>query len=154
MRIWLSSVGVAAYAVFVLAVTMVPTPVDKGLNSSIDKVLGKLHQHGLPVWFQYEQLEFTANIAFFVPLGFFLALLVPLRVWWLAILVGPVFSLGIEFTQRLFLPERFASVGDIVANSIGSLIGTVLAFALRAVVDARDRRVISAALAHQPTPSY
>jgi len=150
----MSGVGLAAYAVFVVVVTMVPTPVDQGLNSSIEKVLGKLHQHGLPTWFQYDQLEFSANIAFFVPLGFFLALLVPVRAWWLAILVGPVFSLGIELCQRLFLPERFASVGDVVANSIGSLIGTVLAFALRAVVFARDRRIVSAALEKRPAPSY
>lgn len=147
MRAAIGTVGLAICAAFVLLVTLTPTPVDAGLRGSIDKVLDKLHAHGLPTWFQYPQLEFISNVAVFVPIGFFLALLVPWRAWWLCILIGPVFSGALEFAQGAFLPDRFSSVGDVIANSIGSLVGSIAAFALRSVVEARDRRVIAAAAA-------
>jgi len=112
-----------AYAIAVLTVTLWPTPVDQGFQPSISRFLGLLHRHGLPVWFGYNKLEFGANIAMFVPAGFLVSLLLPPRRWWLALLICPAISIGIELTQAVFLSARFATVSDVIANSLGAAVG-------------------------------
>ena len=74
LRIGSAVSGLAVYAVVVLAMTMSPTPLDQGYESAIAKFLGVLHRNGVPEWFGYSKLEFTANIAMFIPLGFLIAL--------------------------------------------------------------------------------
>jgi glycopeptide antibiotics resistance protein len=83
----------------------------------------------------------------FVPLGFLVALTLPKRNWWLALLLIPAFSFGIEVVQGTFLAARFASGQDVLANTIGGYLGAILSFAVRALVHARDRLVITEALA-------
>lgn len=135
------------YLGIVLAATMWPTPLDTGYESAITRVLDILHRHGVPEWFGYNKLEFSANIAMFVPLGFLVALTLPERAWWLVMLLIPGFSALIEFTQGQFLAARFASGWDVVANTAGGYIGAVVAYTLRSIVHARDRLVIAEAQA-------
>ncbi|PPL14793.1 hypothetical protein GY24_15435 [Microterricola pindariensis] len=135
-----------AYIGVVAAMTLSPTPLDQGFESAIDKFLGVLHRNGVPEWFGYNKLEFTANILMFVPLGFLLGLALPARIWWVAVLVSPALSVAIELTQAGLLTARFATMSDVFANTIGGLIGTLLAIILRAIVNARDEKVIARAL--------
>jgi glycopeptide antibiotics resistance protein len=125
---------------------MWPTPIDQDYRSAIDKVLRVLHRNGVPGWFGYNKLEFTANVGMFVPLGFLLALVLPARRWWLSLVIAPLFSVAIEATQGFFLSARFSSAWDVVANSIGALIGIILALIVRALVHARDQKVVERAL--------
>lgn len=149
-----------AYAGIVAAMTLSPTPLDQGFESSIDKLLGVLHRNGVPEWFGYDKLEFTANIVMFIPLGFLLGLALPARVWWLALIASPAISIAIEMTQAGLLTERFATASDVIANTLGGLFGTLLAVLLRATVNARDEKVVARALwqARQagpgPVPRY
>jgi glycopeptide antibiotics resistance protein len=85
--------------------------------------------HHATEWITFNLLEFAANIAMFVPIGVFLVLLFGRGRWWLAILVGVVLTLVIEYTQG-FLPSRVPDVRDILANSIGVVTGTLLALLL------------------------
>jgi glycopeptide antibiotics resistance protein len=128
-----------AYAVAVLAVTLWPSPVDQGFESQISRGLAALHRRGLPSWFGYNALEFSANMALFVPLGFLIALLLPARFWWLALFVCPAISTSIELTQGAFLASRFATVSDIAANSLGGIIGVVVSVIVRALFPRIDR---------------
>ena len=146
VRLVLASIALALYAALVLVAVFWPTPIDRDYQSSIVKVLEVLHRHGIPNWFGYNKLEFLANIAMFVPLAFLVALVLPTRVWWLVLLICPAFSVAIELTQGALLAERFASVLDVVANSTGAIIGTIIAVVLRALVHQRDEKVIAAAL--------
>jgi glycopeptide antibiotics resistance protein len=82
----------------------------------------------------------------FVPLGFLCALLLPARVWWLALLICPGLSIAIELTQATFLAARFATVTDVLANSIGAIVGILVAVVLRSVVYERDQKVVAMAL--------
>jgi glycopeptide antibiotics resistance protein len=125
-RLQLAAGILIAYAIAVLTVTLWPTPVDQGFQPSISRFLGLLHRHGLPVWFGYNKFEFGANIAMFAPAGFLVALLLPSRRWWLALLICPAISIGIEITQAVFLSSRFATVNDVVANSLGGVVGVVI----------------------------
>jgi glycopeptide antibiotics resistance protein len=145
-RIWLSIVALLVYGGIVLVATLTPTTLDNGFESSIDRLLAVAHRHGMPEWFDYARLEFTANIGMFVPLAFIVAMLLPSTAWWLALLICPALSVCIELAQATFLSGRFATVSDVVANSIGSLIGALLAFVIRAVIRHRDERVVALAI--------
>jgi len=148
-RQWFATTALVIYCSIVLFVTLRPTPIDKGHDSTIDRVLAALHRSGLPQWFGYGELEFSANIVMFVPLGFLIALLLPHRIWWLAALICPAASACIELAQATLLAERFASLTDVISNSIGGLLGTIVAFLVRAIVAARDEQLIAHALWQQ-----
>lgn len=90
-------------------------------------------------WLTFNRLEFAANIVMFVPFGLFFVLLLGRGRWWLAILLGVALSVGIEFVQQ-FIPSRVSDPRDLVSNSIGAAVGTVLALALTASKARRLRR--------------
>lgn len=146
LRAWLAAVLLLAYLGVVLAATLSPTPLDQGYSGSIAKVLDVLHRNGLPGWFGYGEVEFTANVLMFIPLGFLAGLALPDRVAWLALLLVPAASVAVEWAQGQFLAQRFSTLQDVIANTVGGLIGVLVAFAVRAMVHARDRKVVERAL--------
>ncbi|WP_275094030.1 VanZ family protein [Microbacterium caowuchunii] len=145
-RLWIALGGLLAYAGVVLTATMWPTPLNRGYESSVGKIVEVLHRVGFPEWFGYSALEFTANMAMFLPLGFLVALALPRRGMWSAALLIAGFSVVIEILQALVLAERHASTLDVVANTIGGCVGIAAAAAVRAAVSARDRQIIDRAL--------
>lgn len=151
IREWTTVSLLGLYGALVLLATMWPTPLDSGFESSITRFLDVLHRNGVPGWFGYNKLEFSANIALFVPLGFLVSMLLPVRVWWLAFVICPALSIAIEIVQGAVLSGRFATVIDVIANSVGAFVGALIAFALRAVVHQRDEKVIARALWDQLT---
>jgi VanZ family protein len=76
------------------------------------------------------------NVVLFVPLGFFLALLLrrPVR----AALVCAVLSLGIECYQAA-LTSRVGAFADVVANSLGAAIGALVAVVVLVVAGSARR---------------
>ena len=146
LRIWLASTALALYVAFVLVITLTQSPIDKPFRHDLDRLLEELHERGLPGIVTYGLIEFASNIAMFIPIGFIAALLLPRRWWWLVLLIGPLFSVAVELMQRTFLPERYATFSDVLANSIGVLIGALLAVILRALVAWRDHLLIDQAL--------
>lgn len=141
-RLWVSTLLLAVYTAFVLLVTMWPSPQDLEFDSIASRVLRALHNFGVPEWFGYDKLEFTANIGMFVPLGFLLGLALARKAWWLAIFLLPAFSGGIEYMQGIALDERVSTLLDVAANTIGGYIGLLLAMIMRAMIHARDRTKI------------
>jgi glycopeptide antibiotics resistance protein len=99
-------------------------------------------------WLTFARLEFLANIAMFVPLGLFLVLLLGRAQWWLAMICGLVLTLAIEFAQQ-FIAGRVSDPRDLVANTLGALLGTVLALVLTAA-KARRIRHAAGAVARRP----
>ncbi len=89
-------------------------------------MLNRLHEIGVPAWFNYAFVEFAANVMLFVPLGFLVAALLGRRRAWVAIIVGALASIAIECVQWLMLPERYPSAGDVLANTIGAGIGAAV----------------------------
>jgi len=144
-REWLGALTLSGYAAIVLMATLWPTPLDQGYQASIDRLFTVLYRNGVPLWFGYNKLEFSANILMFIPLGFLVALLLPARIWWLALLICPGMSVAIELTQALALSARFATVTDVISNSLGAVIGILIAVVLRAIVYERDQKVIALA---------
>jgi glycopeptide antibiotics resistance protein len=131
-RIWIVAIAVI-YLVGALMVGLWPTPVDGGIRGQIADTLAFLHRAGVPSGFDYNVLEFTANIGFFVPIGALICLLLHRRIQLLAIPIGALLSCTIELSQLLFLPARFASWNDVLANTTGTVIGVVIVALVRLI---------------------
>ncbi|GAA4139024.1 VanZ family protein [Leifsonia shinshuensis] len=119
-----ATIGLLAYTVFVAAVGLWPTPVDRPFHPLLFRLLGTLAVVGIRPLDAYDVIEFTANIAFFVPPALLLVLIAGRRRWWIAPLAGLLASVAIELTQHFFLPARFGTVQDVIANTLGAVIGT------------------------------
>lgn len=102
-----------------------------------------LDQFAATQWLTFNDLEFVANIALFVPLGLFFVLLVGKRRWWLALGLAMGLTVGIEWVQQ-FIPSRVSDVRDIFSNSLGAAIGVLITlFVAAARQRARDAVSVS-----------
>lgn len=128
------------YLAFVLGVGFWPTPVDEPVHDQITSTLNDLHTRGVPKALNYDFVEFTANIWLFVPIGAFVAALLPARLWWAALLTSAAFSGVIEIGQLLLRPARYASWYDLAANSTGALAGVTAVTIARLVLARAMRR--------------
>ena len=124
-RIVASSLG--AYLGAVALIAFWPTHLDKPYAGQLDQALKFLYRHGVPGWVDYGFIESGANVLLFIPFGFLLALLLGGRRWWLAMPIGCAGSGCIELGQLFFLSGRTASVGDVVVNTFGAVVGSLLA---------------------------
>lgn len=73
-------------------------------------------------------LDFVLNVVLFVPLG--LALQWATRRWKATVMVGAIITLLIEVLQSRLIAGRDASIGDLLANTIGTLLGAWIAMEL------------------------
>jgi glycopeptide antibiotics resistance protein len=152
-RVRLVAVLVAVYTAFVLLVTLWPTTVDRPIDPYLERFLAALHRQGWPAFIDYMFVETTANVLFFVPVGFLVCIALPFRRAWWAVAIGGGLSCLIETAQWLFLPGRVASLGDVAANTTGALIGTAVAVLVRLVIQHRDRLVLQDVLeGRRPMP--
>jgi glycopeptide antibiotics resistance protein len=124
-------------AAVVLGITFWPTPVDRPVHLALGRLIAYLHRHGLPEWITYASVESASNVVMFVPIGVLIAIIAAPSRWWLSAFFGLIASVAIELTQLVFLPQRFASAADVVANTAGALIGGVIIVALRQILAAR-----------------
>lgn len=81
-------------------------------------------------------LEVIGNIVVFVPLGFYLGLLASTLPWWRAAGVIAVASVLMETTQYVLAVGR-SDVTDVVANTLGGVIGLALGIPLRLILRGR-----------------
>jgi glycopeptide antibiotics resistance protein len=135
---WLA-LAITVAAIFVI--TFWPTPVDAEAHDGLQKALTTLHEAGVPKAVDYNFVEVSSNGIMFLPLGALIAMLLPLRRWWIAVLAGCATSALIELIQLLFLPHRFASVTDIAANTTGALVGAAVVTAIRSYSALSHRRI-------------
>lgn len=131
------------YLGFVGLVTLTPGSEQPDYSWWAARVLDRLERYRdldpLTTRLSVERVEFLANIGLFVPLGVFLLLLVGSRLWWVALAAGIVLTSMIENVQRS-IPGRVPDPRDVAANSIGMLLGVVLALVLTWPAALRRRR--------------
>jgi len=123
------TVMLAAYAGIVAFVVLSPARVD-GDGMPVYRALSRAYSAGLPRWITYPVIETAANVLIMLPIGLLLALLLPARYWWIAVLACSALSLAVEGAQ-LLLPNRMASTADWMANSAGAAIGAALTIPFR-----------------------
>ena len=129
-----------AYVAVLAVVGFFPSPIDRPVAAPLSRIIQWCGQHGLG-FITYASVEFGANIALFVPLGLLLALLFGPHRWWLAPVICFVATVLIELGQGALLPQRVASIGDVIANTVGGVLGTLTAVTIMAVL-ARNHRAI------------
>lgn len=115
--------------VAMLVIAFWPTPVDAPVDGLLLTWLRNLHSVGVPVWVGYTFVEVAANVVLFMPFGALIAAVMWPSMWWTSGVLGLTLSLIIEFSQYLLLPHRFASAGDLIANTLGAMCGGALAAA-------------------------
>ncbi|WP_181158131.1 VanZ family protein [Microbacterium sp. MYb64] len=119
----------APYAIAVLLLTWLPAE-EAGKVTGIVATLARLvATWGVPVEAAYTVFEFAANIALFVPLGVLLAVGWPRMPAMAVIAVGCAASTIIELVQ-LTMPSRYSTLSDVIANTLGTVVGLVIARAV------------------------
>ncbi|WP_282847333.1 VanZ family protein [Microbacterium oxydans] len=135
-RVWALALSVP-FLIGLAALTLTPSKVEDSMPNLLDVILTTTHRLGWE-WLDFTRLEIIANVLVFVPVGILAFLLLPRRVWFLALLVGPLLSAMIETAQRVALPHRAATVNDVVANSMGAILGVVVAVAVTMLLAPRS----------------
>jgi VanZ family protein len=123
--------GLLAYAGLLAAVALWPQPVDRPLSGLLRRVLRGLHRDGVPAWVDYGFVESASNVLLFVPLGALVAWIAGRRFWWAGVAAGLLTSCAIELAQFLFLPGRYATPADVLANTLGAVAGSLLTLLTR-----------------------
>jgi len=138
IRIW-SAVLLATVVIVVAIITFSPGPPDPSGQQALRSFLDHAHLHGLPRWISFNKIEFGSNILMFVPIGLFGSLALP-PPRWLIVPAAIMGSLAIEITQASGLPERVGTPRDVIANSLGAVIGYLLACFVIWLVSRGSRR--------------
>ncbi|MET3709263.1 VanZ family protein [Arthrobacter sp. UYEF6] len=123
-----------ALAAFLAALAIIaywPSPVDQPIQGLLSSAFRFLHSHGVPAWFNYKFVEAAANVALFLPLGFMASLAFRTKSWWQIGGFGLLISGCMELGQLLFLHARFASPVDVATNTLGTVLGALLAQLIR-----------------------
>jgi glycopeptide antibiotics resistance protein len=141
----LLSVLTLLYLVGVAWITLGPQPQVASKDSIVMQVLRVLWEHPATDWVTYNGVEFTANIAMFLPIGLFFLLLFGRSRWWLAIGIPFLMTLGIE-TAQIWIPGRVSDIRDVVSNTIGATVGVLIGLAVT-VPEARRARAAARAAA-------
>lgn len=137
MRTLLLRIVFALYLVAVGFIVWSPTPDAGQFTGIVAGAARLLEQLGLPFEPSYIVLEFVANIALFVPFGMLAMTAFRWMRVWSTTAAGLCTTLLIEGVQ-MFLPTRYSTVSDLIANTLGALIGALAVVAWR-------RRAVSAA---------
>lgn len=128
-----------AYLAFVAWLTLTPRPISPDQQRLVMQVVDALHRRGYAESIDYSRFEFLANIALFVPIGVFLLLLFGASGWWLAAIGSVAMTIVIETAQQQ-IPGRVSDGRDLVANTLGGLIGIVIALILTMPATLRRHR--------------
>ena len=114
------------YLALVGWMTLGPQPLNRGGSRILFRALRFFGDHSSTSWITYDRVEFLANVAMFVPIGVLFLLVLGRRQWWLATLIGVALTVTIEVSQ-LGIPGRVSDPRDVLANSLGALVGVLFA---------------------------
>ena len=128
--------GIVTWAPVALALAMIA-------GATLVPMASGVPGDGIPFWClgcgDYALADAVANVALLVPLGWALARTgVPCSSGLAVVLTT---TIGVEWLQYAVIPGRVASVADILANTLGGVIGLVLPHLHRWVVETRRRAV-------------
>lgn len=126
------------FLLLVALATLGPFGIKGAIHDALDAAAVALDETPSLSWVSFGMLEFAANVLLFVPVGVCAVFLFGLRRWWLAVIVGVFLSVAIEAAQ-LVLPGT-PSVRDIISNSMGTVIGVLLALPVAAIASRRHGR--------------
>jgi glycopeptide antibiotics resistance protein len=118
-----------AYLVVLALIVFLPAREAGRLTGVVGWLALQVGKLGIPVDPAYVVLEFTANIVLFLPFGLLATIAYPRLRPVLVIAIGFASSVVIELVQ-LAIPSRYATVSDVIANTVGAAIGCLAAVAV------------------------
>lgn len=123
---WVSATALVLYVLFLAAVLTEYNPtVATDVVSGFARWLG---EHGAPpTMTEPDRVEFLLNAAMFAPMTLLAALTFPRHPWANWVVYAFVASGAVELFQGLYLPPRSAQFVDVVSNTLGGLVGALLA---------------------------
>lgn len=133
-----TAVCAALVAWVVLLAVVLLAPTSRGPDWVIFHLTDALRGLGVPEVLAHPgRVESMLNVVAFVPLGLLGSLLWPRPTWrdWTAL--GFVASFLVEVVQAVALDARQATNADVVANTLGMLVGALLALLVRRLLRAR-----------------
>ena len=123
---WTAAALLVPYGVFLFLVTWLPGSEAERVTGIVATTARALESLSVPFEVGYPILEFLANVALFIPLGFLVHLAWPRVPWWVVTAIGCSVSTLIELVQ-LALPTRYSTLSDIIANTLGTALGFAVA---------------------------
>lgn len=120
------------YLVLLAIALLAPTNTDQ--SSMVSWLSDWLIRFGVsPRVVSFPRMEFVMNVAIIAPATFLASMLWPRWTWrdWTA--AGFVASGVVELTQAALLPHRDGSFSDIVANTLGAMLGAALSVGVRSL---------------------
>ncbi|MDR7252097.1 hypothetical protein J2X46_001073 [Nocardioides sp. BE266] len=137
----LVAVLLAAWLAVLAVALLAPSPA--GPTWLVETVARIGAEEGLPSSLvATSRVEFVLNVVAFAPVPFLGAMLWDRLTWrdWTA--GGFVASFAVEVVQAVALSERSATMSDVVANTLGALVGAVAGAALVGILGTAERRQI------------
>jgi glycopeptide antibiotics resistance protein len=139
------------YLAGVAWMTLRPSVYGPGTSDLLYRALAFFGRHDETSWITFARVEAAANVAMFVPMGMFPALLLPRRFWWVGVVVGFAATCAIEAYQATALSAtRFSDPQDILMNTLGAAIGA----AFVGLVLPRRRRSRRGRRSPRPSPVW
>ncbi|PFG16007.1 glycopeptide antibiotics resistance protein [Propionicimonas paludicola] len=138
---------VACYAVALWSYTLIPLPESKHFSCMSAQLhpfqfVADIAEDGRTPWRNRALLQAVFNVVLFAPLGYFLRVLAK-RGWIVATASGAVISLLIELTQKTGVwgfyrcAYRVFDVDDLMLNTVGALVGSLVAIPVVLVLQRR-----------------
>jgi hypothetical protein len=119
---WIAGTLLALYSLFVARLTLADPSAGRWAFAVADSLATRVSD-GRLAW---SETEVLANIALFVPAGFLLAVVLGRPA--MAAVLCVLASACIELVQQRYFPSRVPTVADVLHNSLGGLIGAILAW--------------------------
>lgn len=133
-------VALVGYLLFIGFTVWLPANVSAKVTGLVGVMARWVSDAGIAPYYQSAVVfEFLANVALFVPVGFLLPLAWSRLRLWQVVLIGALMSGLIESVQGL-MPSRFPTISDVIANSLGTLAGGVVAVLLVLMLPSRPAR--------------
>lgn len=132
------------YTAAVALIAFWPVPVDQGMRFVVLHLAAFIRGNGL-LWLQYEHMEFSANVLLFIPLGLLVTLAIgPRPARWLPPLSCLLASVVIEVVQFTMLQQRYPTLSDVIANTLGGVLGWLIALAFLRAANTERRSSLQA----------
>lgn len=133
-------VAIVGYLLFIGFTVWLPANVSAKVTGLVGVMARWVSDAGIAPYYQSAVVfEFLANVALFVPVGLLLPFAWPRLRLWQVVLIGALMSGLIESVQGL-MPSRFPTISDVIANSLGTLAGGVIAVLLILMLPSRPAR--------------
>lgn len=124
-----AAVLMVLYAIVVAFIVFAPSA--EVPSNSVRAIWQLLQAFGAPDSVTPNAVEFATNVLLFVPLSLLGSTFRPQWGWGRWFLVGLGLTASIELGQMLLLPGRSPALDDMVANTLGALLGYLLVVLFR-----------------------